>query len=113
MKQVVNGQRVEARRGGKEVHAADVARAVELLLEADPDAIAGRMFNCYDRYVSEYEVASLARRAAGGTGVVDGEETHPKHQIDTARIRSLGMTFGGAPLLERTIAQLVAAVRAE
>ncbi|APW60212.1 NAD-dependent epimerase/dehydratase family protein [Paludisphaera borealis] len=113
VRNVVEGRRVEGRRGGKEVHAADVARAVEILLEADPGAIAGRMFNCYDRYVSEYEVARLAQRASGASGVIDGEETHPKHQIDTARLRSLGMTFGGTPLLERTIDQLVEAVRAE
>ena len=113
VKQVVEGRRVEARRGGKEVHAADVARAVELLLGADERAISGRMFNCCDRYVSEYEVAHLARRASGGTGAIDGEETRPKHQIDVGRIRSLGMTFGGTPLLERTIDRLVAAVRAE
>ena len=113
VKQVVEGRTVEVRRGGKEVHAADVARAVELLLSVDAEAIAGRMFNCYDRYISEYEVAQLARRASGVTGVVDGRETHPKHQIDTGRIRSLGMTFGGTPLLERTIDQLVAAARGE
>ncbi len=51
--------------------------------------------------------------SSGANGVVDGVETQPKHQIVTARLRSLGMTFGGAPLLERTIGQLVAAVRAE
>lgn len=110
---VVRGRDVEARRGGKEVHAADVARAVQVLLEASPEAVAGRMFNCYDRYVSEYEVATLARRAAGGKGRIDGQETHPKHQIDTTRLRSLGMTFGGEPLLERTIEELVAVVRTD
>jgi nucleoside-diphosphate-sugar epimerase len=113
VKDVVEGRRVEVRRGGKEVHAADVARAVGILLTADPAAIAGRAFNCYDRYVSEYEVARLAQRASGANGVIDGQEMRPKHQIVTERLRALGMTFGGAPLLEQTINQLVAAVQAE
>jgi nucleoside-diphosphate-sugar epimerase len=112
VKDVVEGRPVTARRGGKEVHAADVARAVEILLKAEPGAIAGRAFNCYDRYVSEYEVARLAQRIAGSGGAIGGEETHPRHQIDTTRLRSLGMTFGGAPLLEQTIGDLVDAIRA-
>jgi nucleoside-diphosphate-sugar epimerase len=112
VKDVVEGRRVEARRGGKEVHAADVAKAVEVLLKADPGAIAGLAFNCYDRYVSDFEVARLAQGIAGAGGEIDGVETRPKHQIDTARLRALGMTFGGGPLLERTVAQLVEAARA-
>jgi len=112
VKDVVEGRRVEARRGGKEVHAADVAKAVEVLLKADPGAIAGRAFNCYDRYISDHEVARLAQRISGARGEIDGEETRPRHQIDTARLRSLGMSFGGAPLLEQTIGQLVEAARA-
>src|SRR5262249_34954316 len=43
--QVVRGEPVASATGGKEVHAADVARAVELLLNADPKAIAGQAYN--------------------------------------------------------------------
>ena len=39
--QVLRGEPVASARGGKEVHAADVARAVELLLTADAAAVAG------------------------------------------------------------------------
>src|SRR5207302_9602075 len=38
---VFRGERIESARGGKEVHALDVARAVELLLNADAKAVAG------------------------------------------------------------------------
>ena len=31
----------------------------------------------------------------------------PKHQIDTAKIRALGMTFGGEALLHRTVQELI------
>ena len=105
---VVRGESVTCRRGGKEVHAADVARAAQLLLTAD--GTTGEVFNCYDRYVSEYEVATLAKDLSGSTAEIQGEVTRPKHQIETAKIRSLGMTFGGESLLRKTISELVAAV---
>lgn len=112
VRDVVEGKPVECRRGGKEVHAADVARAVEILLNADEAAVIGRMFNCYDRYISEYDVATTAQKISGARGEIRGGQTRPKHQIVTERLRSLGMEFGGTPLLERTIAELVEAVKA-
>ena len=60
---VARGEDVQCRRGGKEVHAADVARAAALLLRAE--AVAGEAYNCYDRYISEFEVAGLARELTG------------------------------------------------
>src|SRR5439155_9939270 len=56
---VLRGERVESARGGKEVHAADVARAAEILLSADASAITGQAFNCYDFYVAEEQVAGI------------------------------------------------------
>lgn len=106
---VVRGGSVTCQRGGKEVHAADVARAIGLLLTAD--GVAGEVFNCYDRYISEHEVATLARRLSGSNATVEGGATTPKNQIVTARIRALGMTFGGDALLEQTVGELVRAVR--
>ncbi len=105
---VVHGQAVECRRGGKEVHAADVAKAVEILLAAE--GIAGEVFNCYDRYVSEYEVATIAKEQAGSKGEIRGGPTTPKHQIVTDKIRRLGMEFGGRLLLEHTVQQILDAV---
>ncbi|QDU41096.1 3 beta-hydroxysteroid dehydrogenase/Delta 5--_4-isomerase [Maioricimonas rarisocia] len=107
---VVRGEPVTCARGGKEVHAADVARAASLLLNADADAITGQAFNCYDLYVSEWDVALLAREISGSRGAIHGQQTIPKHQIATDRIRNLGMTFGGRTQLETTIRQLVEAV---
>jgi nucleoside-diphosphate-sugar epimerase len=106
---VVAGNDVTCRRGGKEVHALDVARAVALLLDAPADAIAGQAFNCYDRYISEYEVASIARQITGAGGLIQGEPTRPRHEIETGKLRALGMTFGGDELLRRTVAELVEA----
>jgi nucleoside-diphosphate-sugar epimerase len=109
--QVMRGERIESARGGKEVHAGDVARAVELLLNADAAAIAGQSFNCYDKYISEQEVAGIARELTGGASEIVSLERGPKHQIETGKIRALGMTFGGEGLLRRTVQELIAAHR--
>jgi nucleoside-diphosphate-sugar epimerase len=110
VKAVVNGEAVTCQRGGTEVHAADVAKAALLLLNAPASSIAGEAFNCYDRYVSEWEVAHLARQMSGSKSAIDGQLTSPKNQIVAEKLRSLGMTFGGQQRLEATVRQLVEAV---
>lgn len=107
--QVQRGAAIATAKGGKEVHAADVARAVELLLQADAPAIAGQAFNCYDCYVAEEEVARLAKELTGSKSDIAALNRGPKHQIDTHKLRGLGMTFGGKELLRQTVAELVAA----
>jgi nucleoside-diphosphate-sugar epimerase len=106
--QVARGESVTTAKGGKEVHAADVARAAALLLSADAKAIAGQSFNCYDMYVSEEQVARIAKELSGSRSEISGQNRGPKHQIDTKKIRALGMTFGGEALLRRTVAELLA-----
>ena len=105
---VARGEDVTCTRGGKEVHAADVARAAGILLTA-PD-VAGEAFNCYDRYVSEYEVATLAKTLSGSRSTIHGAAPQPKNQIVPDKLRALGMNFGGQPLLEQTVRELLAAV---
>jgi nucleoside-diphosphate-sugar epimerase len=102
---VVRGETVQCSRGGKEVHAADVAKAAGILLTAD--GIAGEAFNCYDRYVSELDVATLAKELSGSTSQIEGGPMQPKHQIVTDKIRALGMQFGGDEFLKQTVAELV------
>ena len=104
---VVRGDNVDCQRGGKEVHAADVARAAGVLLQADETAITGEAFNCYDRYISEYDVATLAKQLSGSSSLISGEQTQPKHQIVTDKLRAVGMEFGGDALFEKTINELV------
>jgi nucleoside-diphosphate-sugar epimerase len=109
--QVLRGQRIESPRGGKEVHAADVARAVELLLGVEARLIAGQSFNCYDRYISEEQVARIAKELTGSASVISDLNRGPKNQIDTHKIRGLGMSFGGEPLLQQTVKELIEAHR--
>ncbi len=103
---VARGERVETSGGGKEVHASDVARGIEVLLNAD-SVTAGQAYACYDRYVSHFEVAMLAKELSGSSAEIIGEVKRPKHEIVTDKIRQLGMTFGGEALLRSTIAELV------
>lgn len=106
---IVRGEDVECLRGGKEVHASDVAKAVSVLLTAE--GIHGQAFNCYDRYISEYEVATLAKEHSGSLSEISGAPKHPKHQIVTDKIRSLGMRFGGVEHLKETVRQLIQAIQ--
>lgn len=106
---VVEGGTVSCNKGGKEVHAQDVARAVGVLLSADD--ISGQAYSCYDRYVSQHEVATIARRLSNSSCRIEGHVTTPKHQIENTKLQAIGARFGGTELLERTIGQLVDAAR--
>jgi nucleoside-diphosphate-sugar epimerase len=110
VRKVCRGEPVRSDVGGKEVHAADVARAVEILLQAPADRITGQAFNCYDMYIAEQTVARLAKEISGSTAEVSGDNAGAKNQIDTGKIQELGMTFGGEPLLRKTVEQLIGAV---
>jgi nucleoside-diphosphate-sugar epimerase len=102
---VARGEDVRSNRGGKEVHAADVAKAVEILLQAD--GVAGQAYNCYDMYIADRDVAQVAKKLTGSKSVIESNNQGPKHQIDTTKLRNLGMTFGGLELLEQTIRELL------
>jgi hypothetical protein len=104
---IVRGDDVDCQRGGKEVHAADVARAAGLLLKADETTITGEAFNCYDRYFSEYDVATLAKQLSESSSRITGEQTRPQHQIVTDKLRGVGMEFGGDALFEKTVSELL------
>lgn len=106
VRRVARGEDFASDRGGKEVHANDVAKAVRILLTAD--GVAGQAYNSYDRYIAEQEVALIAKRLSGSRSRIQSLNKGPKNQIDTAKIRALGMTFGGEALLEQTIKELLA-----
>ncbi len=102
---IKHGDDITVEGGGKEVHAADVARAVTLLLQAD--GIGGEAYNCYDRYISQHEVATIAKRLSGSSSRINGAPKTPKHQIQTGKLEALGMRFGGDDLLERTVGEIL------
>lgn len=105
VRRVAAGEPFSSDGGGKEVHAADVAKAAELLLKSD--GVAGECYNCYDIYIAERHVAELAREFSGSDAEIGGVNRGPKYQIETGKIRALGLTFGGEELLRQTVASLV------
>jgi nucleoside-diphosphate-sugar epimerase len=107
VREVVAGKPIRSAAGGKEVHAVDVAKAVELLLAAPADQIAGQSFNCYDRYIAEQDVAQVAKEIVGSRSEIEMLNKGPKHQIDTSKLQRLGMRFGGEALLRETVGQAV------
>lgn len=109
--QVVRNEPVASALGGKEVHVADVAKAVEVLILADAKTIAGQSYNCYDCYVSEQQVAGIAKELAKSSSEIADLNRGPKNQIVTNKLRALGMIFGGEALLRQTVAELVQAYR--
>ena len=102
---VKRGEAILSAAGGKEVHALDVAKAVGILLTAD--GIAGQAYNCYDMYVAEQDVARIAKEITGSASMIEERNKGSRHQIDTSKLRALGMEFGGTPLLERTIREIL------
>jgi nucleoside-diphosphate-sugar epimerase len=108
---VLQGEPIASSTGGKEVHAADVAKAVDLMLTVEAPVVAGQAFNCYDRYISEQEVARITKELSGSKSTIADLNKGPKHQIVTDKVRGLGMRFGGEPLLRQTVAELIQAHR--
>ena len=105
IRNINSGSSVEVRSGGKEVHVEDVAKAIRLLLSAE--GIAGQAYSCYDRYISEFDVATIAKQICGSQAEIVGGQKRPRNQIDTSKIKALGMKFGGQAQLERTVEELL------
>ncbi len=110
IRNVMQGKEVFCGKGGKEVHANDVAKSMRVLLERDE--FQGEVFACYDRYISEYDVAHLAKEISGSDAKINGHSIRPKNQIDTEKIRGMGMVFGGDELLRKTVNEIVAGIDA-
>lgn len=103
---VARGEDIRSDRGGKEVHAADVAKAVGILLQAQ--GIAGQAYNCYDMYIADRDVAQIAKELTGSKSRIESDNKGPKNQIDTSKLCGLGMSFGGRARLEQTVHELLA-----
>lgn len=97
-----------------EVHGADMAAAVWLLLTAPADTVAGRSFNCSDVVVDTRAVmARLAMRLVGDADLPGAVETRLRHPMHTPALRALGWKPGGEALLDRTIDELAERVLAD
>ena len=111
IEKIVHGESATCTGGGKEVHATDVAKAISILLTA-PE-INGQIYNCCDRFISEFDVAQIAAKIVGSTSEILGNPKQPRHTIETQKIQKLGMRFGGEPLLKETISQIVESLKTQ
>lgn len=97
---------------GTEVHGSDLAQSVWLLLQSGD--VAGRVFNCSDIYVSHREIAELVQSMSGSRGPLPPPPAARSGNVmATQRLERLGLRFSGRHRLENTVAELIAAVRAE
>lgn len=101
------GETISSAKGGKEVYAGDVAKAVAILLTAE--GIAGEAFNCYDMYIAVQDVAAIAQEVTGSASTIEYLNEGPKNQINTKKLRELGLRFSGDAALERTVRELLKA----
>jgi nucleoside-diphosphate-sugar epimerase len=106
----IDGRAVAAR-AATEVHGDDVARATWILLQAKPEAVAGRALNCSDIIVSHREIVTLVHAIAGVSGPLPEEGDAPPALLQTDALTALGMKFGGRARLEETVRELVSAVQ--
>lgn len=106
----LRGEAVPAR-SGTEVHGCDVAQSVWRLLQAEAGQVAGRMFNCSDIAITTRDIVRLVHRIGGISGPLPEDSQPPGNIMKCDGLKRLGVTFGGWPLLERTIAELVSAAK--
>ena len=88
-----------------ELKASIVAKAVGILLAAE--GIAGECYNCYDMYIADQDVASIAQEVTGSASVIEYLNEGPKNQISTKKLRELGMHFSGDAAVESTVRALL------
>ncbi len=103
---VLNDEEEFARSGGTEVHGHDVARVIWALLERPQ--LDMPVIHLSDLYVTHRQVVELARRFSGRPGPLpDAPPAPPADPLACRRIAELGLAFGGLPLLEATVAEMV------
>lgn len=104
IKNIKKNQDVQVNTGGKEVHVKDVAKSISLLIQTNNTR--GEVFNCYDSYISEYDVAHIAKEICLSKSNIIGTQKKPKHQIDNIKLKKLGFKFGGKRLLREYVEEL-------
>ncbi len=103
---VLNGEEEFTSGGGTEVHGHDVARVIWALLERPQ--LDMPVIHLSDLYVTHRQVVELARRFSERPGPLpDAPPVPPANPLACRRIAELGLAFGGLPLLEATVAEIV------
>jgi nucleoside-diphosphate-sugar epimerase len=93
-----------APRVGTEVHGADVAAAVALVLAAPETNIVGEIFNVSDLLVDRHALLSIVREATGSAFALPPPVKHSAVNVmETAKISALGWRPGGAAAWEKFV----------
>lgn len=95
IKAIQRGEEVHASHGGKIVHVEDVVKATETLLQSPPEVTSGNIYNCCDRYVSDYDVAVMTHELLESEQRIHGSPKTSKHSIQSSRLEALGFKFQG------------------
>jgi nucleoside-diphosphate-sugar epimerase len=112
VRSLLDGEEHAEARASTEVHGADVARAVIVLLQAPAERVAGRAFNCSDLVVSTRDIAGHVARLSGSKVTLPPASDGDAPGIMTCEgLTALGMKFSGKALLEKTIGELVELAR--
>ncbi len=105
IKNIKNGVDVEAVGGGKVVHVADVAQAIDLAI--DNKEASGKIYNLVDFYVDNITIAKMASEICNSKSDVSGAPKQPINTIDNSRSKTLGVRYAGTEGLRRYIQELV------
>ena len=109
---IADGTALPPARLGTEVHGADVANAVWIMLTSPPETVAGRAFNCSDLMIDSRDVmARLARQLGLAAELPEPACNRVQHPMRATALQALGWQPGGEERLARTIAELAEIVR--
>lgn len=93
---------------GTEVHAADFALAVRLLLETPPDRLAHRIYNVSDFVLDRRDLLSVFSRISGVKGSLPiRSDANAVNAMSTDRIRQIGWRTMGEAALASVVADLL------
>ena len=102
------GQDIEPR-FGTEVHGRDVAAAVQLMLEAPTDRVAGECFNVSDLELDRHDLLALLKKLTECPHLLPSPADRTMYNLaDTTRLRELGWRPGEETLLRQTVKDLAA-----
>ncbi len=105
IKNIKDGVDVEVVGGGKVVHVADVAQAIDLAI--DKKKASGKIYNLVNFYVDNMTIAKMAREICDSKSKVSGAPNQPVNTIDNTQSKTLGVHYAGAEGLRRYIQELV------
>ncbi len=101
------GEPITAVRTATEVHGADVAAAIALLLQAPPAQVCGRAYNCSDLLISTRDIAAALADITGSTAPLPQAGPAPRNQMTCEGLADLGWKPGGRARFEETLHALL------